>query len=90
MNENEYKIIKGNKNLIICFGGSALKFGGIIPFEFLKYLSSTYNNNCDMVFFIDKHQCWYHTGINIFYLRYYHLKALLYLSMLGKKMPQHY
>ena len=38
MSENEYKIINGNKNLIICFGGSALKFGGILPFEFLNYL----------------------------------------------------
>jgi predicted esterase YcpF (UPF0227 family) len=64
MNKNEYKIINGNKNLIICFGGMALKFGGILPFEFLNYLSSIYKNNCDLIFFIDNHQCWYHKGIN--------------------------
>ena len=63
MSQNEYKIINGNKNLIICFGGSALKFGGFLPFEFLNYLSSTYTNNCDLYFFIDKYQCWYHKGI---------------------------
>jgi hypothetical protein len=63
MSENEYKIINGNKNLIICFGGIALQFVGILPFEFLNYLSSTYKNSCDIIFFIDRHQCWYHKGI---------------------------
>lgn len=37
-----YKIINNNKNLIICFGDIALQFGGILPFEFLTYLSSIY------------------------------------------------
>jgi len=63
MSENEYKIINGNKNLVICFGGMALQFGQILPFEFLNYLSSIYTKNCDLIFFIDKHQCWYHKGI---------------------------
>lgn len=63
MDKSEYKIINRNKNLIICFGGLALQFGGILPFEFLNYLSSTYTNNVDLVFFVDKHQCWYHKGI---------------------------
>ena len=63
MNESEYKIINGNKNLIICFGGMALQFGGILPFEFLNYLYSTYENDCDLYFFIDSYQCWYHKGI---------------------------
>ena len=63
MSKSEYKIINGNKNLIICFGGMALQFGGILPFEFLNYLSSIYKNNCDLIFFIDNHQCWYHKGI---------------------------
>lgn len=63
MSESEYKLINGKKNLIICFGGMALQFGGIIPFEFLKYLSSIYINDCDLIFFIDKYQCWYHKGI---------------------------
>jgi len=63
MDKSEYKIVNGNKNLIICFGGISLQFGGILPFEFLNYLSSTYTTNVDLVFFIDKHQCWYHKGI---------------------------
>lgn len=64
MSKSEYKIINNNKNLIICFGGMALKFGGILPFEFFNYLSSKYGDNCDLIFYIDKHQCWYHKGIN--------------------------
>ena len=60
---DEYKITNGNKNLIICFGGMALQFGGILPFEFLNYLSSIYHEQCDLFFFIDRHQCWYHKGI---------------------------
>jgi len=63
MNKSEHKIINGNKNLIICFGGMALQFGGIIPFEFLTYLSSIYKDNCDLIFFKDARQCWYHKGI---------------------------
>lgn len=63
MSKNEYKIMNGNKNLIICFGGMALQFGGILPFEFLNYLSSIYKNNCDLIFFIDRNQCGYHKGI---------------------------
>jgi len=63
MSKSEYKIINGSKNLIISFGGISLKFGGILPFEFLHYLSSMYKNNCDLFFFIDSHQSWYHKGI---------------------------
>ena len=63
MLKNEYKIINKNKNLIISFGGSALQIGGILPFEFLKYLSSIYTHICDLIFFIDIHHCWYHKGI---------------------------
>jgi hypothetical protein len=63
MSKNEYKILNGNKNLIICFGGMALKFGGILPFEFLNFLSLHYTNICDLIFFIDSQQCWYHNGI---------------------------
>lgn len=61
--ESEYKIINGNKNLIICFGGMALQFGGILPFEFLKYLSFNYKNSCDLIFYTDKQQRWYHNGL---------------------------
>jgi hypothetical protein len=60
---SEYKIINGCHNLIVCFGGSALQFGGILPFEFLNYLSSMYKNDCDLIFYIDSHQSWYHKGI---------------------------
>jgi hypothetical protein len=60
---SELKIINGNKNIIICFGGMALSFGGILPFEFLNYLSAVYKNSCDLVFFIDNHQIWYHKGL---------------------------
>lgn len=60
---SEHKIINGNKTLIVCFGGVGLKFGGILPFEFLNYLSSLYVDICDLYFFIDKNQCWYHKGI---------------------------
>jgi hypothetical protein len=63
MSKSEYIIINKNKNLIISFGGLALVFGGILPFEFLNYLSSIYKNDCDLFFFIDKQQCWYHNGI---------------------------
>ncbi len=63
MSESEHKIINGNKILIVCFGGMALQFGGILPFEFLNYLSSEYVDKCDLYFFIDKNQCWYHKGL---------------------------
>ena len=61
---SEHKIIKNNsENLIVCFGGTALKMGGILPFEFLNYLSKTYKKNTDLYFYIDKHCCRYHKGI---------------------------
>ena len=63
MNKSEHKICNNNKNLIVCFGGMALKFGEILPFEFLNYLSTHYRHTCDLVFYIDKSQCWYHKGI---------------------------
>lgn len=62
---SEYKILNNNsENLIICFGGMALKMGGILPFEFLNYLSKIYKKNIDLYFYIDKNQCWYHKGID--------------------------
>ena len=60
---SEYKILSNSNNLIICFGGMALKMGGILPFEFLNYLSKNYKNDSDLYFYIDKEQCWYHKGI---------------------------
>ena len=54
---SEYKILNNNsENLIICFGGMALKMGGILPFEFLNYLSNIYKKNIDLYFYIDKNQ----------------------------------
>ena len=41
----------------------ALMFGGILPFEFLTYLSSEYGTIYDLYFIIDKQQCCYHKGI---------------------------
>lgn len=61
---SEYKIIKNNsENLIICFGGIKSKMGGILPFEFLNYLSKTYKKNIDQYFYIDKNRSLYHKGI---------------------------
>jgi len=62
MSKSEYKIFNNNNKLIVCFGGLALKFCGILPFEFLNYLTSLYTG-CDLLFYIDKNQCWYHKGI---------------------------
>lgn len=41
-----------------------LKMGGILPFEFLNYLSKTFKKNTDLYFYIDKKQCWYHKGFD--------------------------
>ena len=61
---SELEIKNGNKNLICCFGGMALQMGGIPPFEFLNYLSQVYTNDFDLLFYIDKKQCWYQRGID--------------------------
>ena len=42
----------------------ALAMGGILPFEFLNYLSKIYKKNTDLYFYIDKKKCWYHKGID--------------------------
>jgi hypothetical protein len=56
--------INGNKKLIVCFGGLAMGLGGLIPFEFLNYLSTCYNGTVDLMFYVDKNQCWYQNGIH--------------------------
>lgn len=63
MNASFHTIVHGSKSAILCFGGMSLQFGGIPPFEWLRYLSTTYTNACDLYFFIDRNQCWYHKGI---------------------------
>lgn len=61
---SEYKIIQNNsENLIVCFGGMINSFLLSPPFEFLNFLSKTYKKNVDLYFFIDKHQSWFHKGI---------------------------
>lgn len=62
---SEYKFIQDNsENLLICFGGMKLSVGNILPFEFLNYLKKINLKNTNYYFFIDKNQCWYHSGIN--------------------------
>ena len=61
---SEYSILNGNKKVIICFGGMVLSSQGIPPFEFLNFLSSIYKNEYDLLFYVDKHECWYHKGID--------------------------
>lgn len=61
--ESEYKIFNNNNKLIVCFGGLSLNMCKIPPFEFLNHLSVVCND-CDLLFYIDKEQCWYHKGIH--------------------------
>lgn len=63
MSAAELRKLAGNPILICCFGGIGMKMGGILPFEFLNYLSTNYETSCDLLFFIDKQQCCYHKGI---------------------------
>ncbi len=60
---SEYIINKNSKTLIISFGGYALKFGGILPFEFLNFLNKHFED-VDKIFYIDKHHISYHKGID--------------------------
>jgi hypothetical protein len=39
-----------------------LQFCGTLQFQFLNSLSFIYTD-CDLLFYIDKNQCWYHKGI---------------------------
>lgn len=63
-NQNGSELLKINKSdtLIVCFGGMALSCWKIPPFEFLKFLSNTYGEKYDYIFYVDKNQCWYHKG----------------------------
>jgi predicted esterase YcpF (UPF0227 family) len=61
--KSELSLLHGSNVLIVCFGGIALQFGGILPFEFLRFLLSTYREKYDYLFYIDLHQSWYHKGI---------------------------
>jgi hypothetical protein len=52
----------GSRTLLIAFGGMAMSLGGILPFEFKKTLDDHFPD-IDSIFFIDRHQKWYHKGI---------------------------
>jgi hypothetical protein len=62
-NSSEITKLNGSKYLLVSFGGMALNMGGIVPFEFLNYFSKVYENQIDLLFFIDKNQFCYHKGI---------------------------
>ena len=52
MSNCELKIVTNSKNLICSFGGMQLQMGGILPFEFLRYLSNVYKD-VDLFFYTD-------------------------------------
>jgi predicted esterase YcpF (UPF0227 family) len=55
---------ESNSYLIVCFSGNLnSKFMGGQLFEFHNYLSKTYTN-VDLSFFIERHKCFYHMGID--------------------------
>ena len=60
--ETELMISNNNDTLIICFGGFALKMGGIPPYDFLNFITSNFNN-VDKIFYRDIKQMCYHMGI---------------------------
>jgi hypothetical protein len=59
---SEYEIINNSETLIVSFGGRLLKFGMILPYEFLNFLNKHFVN-VDKLFYIDKDQMNYHKGI---------------------------
>lgn len=52
----------GADTLVIAFGGMAKVFGGILPFEFLKFMKHHFPT-ISKIFYIDHHGVWYHKGI---------------------------
>jgi esterase/lipase len=60
---SEMSVFNNNKIIIVTFGGMALAFGLIPPFEFFNFLNNNYSKSCDLLFFIDVYQCWYHNGL---------------------------
>lgn len=59
---SELEILNNSNVVICCFGGMGNRMGGIIPFEFLNFLSKTYENKYDLIFYVDKNLCCYHKG----------------------------
>ena len=61
--ESELMIKNNNDSLIICFGGFALKMGGIPPYDFLNFITINFIN-FDKIFYRDTKQMCYHEGID--------------------------
>ena len=56
--------IQNNKDTImVCFGGFALKMGGIAPYDFLKFITTKFPE-VDKIFYRDTQQMCYHFGID--------------------------
>jgi hypothetical protein len=53
---------RNNQSLIVSFGGMALQFGLIPPFEFHNFLNSI-DIETDSYFYIDRKKNWYFSGI---------------------------
>ena len=60
--ESELILSNNNDTVIICFGGFALKIGGIPPYDFLNFLTINFKN-VDKFFYRDIKQMCYHMGI---------------------------
>jgi len=54
---------RNNQSLIISFGGMALQFGLIPPFEFHNFLNSI-DIETDCYFYVDRKKNWYFSGIH--------------------------
>jgi hypothetical protein len=65
MDESELIINENNKRdtAIVCFGGFALTMGGIVPYDFLNFLSKHFKS-ADKYFYRDIKQMCYHKGID--------------------------
>lgn len=60
--DSELLIHNNNDILIVCFGGFALKMGGIPPYDFLNFITTNFVN-VDKIFYRDIKQMCYHFGI---------------------------
>jgi hypothetical protein len=84
MDDSELVINENNSRdkAIVCFGGFALKMGGIAPYDFLHFLSNNFKN-ADKYFYRDIKQMCYHKGIDK--LSTDIESTVLYLSKIVKK-----
>lgn len=61
--ESEFIITNNNDTVVVCFGGFALKMGGIPPYDFLNFITTNFTN-VDKFFYRDTKQMCYHHGID--------------------------